>query len=453
MVSDAPTPFQIRVCSIEEGTNSVLHLPAFKTTAVPALARVDRVTGNSELAWMPLQDGLHLGMDEIEQQRLRSRLYEIAAQKLGGQLLRGNAAADTIPVVDVALPCLDKKMSSNRSVHWNQVDGKAEFGGFAQTIAAGWLAVAREETDLPAMEWSHTARMSGATARAILIPLLESYGSRGQDLTSISLAADYDVEFCVDLDGSAAAGWYRLGAERTYEFFRTLCRVSGALQTAIRRWLPMLWLADGTMFRYPREAAAFLAYSSLPAVWARSRRNYTYDAVDIESMKQALAQCGRRMQRQLQIWHPSLEAMQQEAADELHPRRHASWAEELSKRSKRIQTLLANEAWLIDQFVNFAADFDQHSAREELYGTVRRARAMHAGLEARFRRWWDGRQAMEILGLMLLEATSALSPAPVNLTVVMRQTGTSGEPPVPIVLQASRGVPALEDAPRLIEAA
>ncbi|MEP7367588.1 MAG: hypothetical protein ABI972_30375, partial [Acidobacteriota bacterium] len=139
--------------------------------------------------------------------------------------------------------------------------------------------------------------------------------------------------------------------------------------------------------------------------------------------------------------------------EQLHPRWHSRWAAELSRHCKRVQTLLANEAWLIDQLVNFGAQFQTHAAGAELTGTVRWARTVHASLERRFRRWWDGRQAMELLGLVLLEATSALSAAPVHLTVTIRQIGTSGAPPAPIVLRASRCASTLEDAPQSSEAA
>jgi hypothetical protein len=402
---------------------------------------------------MPLQDGLNLGLEESEQQRVKCRLHEIAAQKLGRHLLAGAANSADTPVVDVALPCLDKRMSLNRGPHWRNLDGSAEFGGFAQAIAAGWMVTAREESEPPRMEWSHVTEMTGVTAKAILTSLLDAYERNRGELPWWRPDANYAVEFHVSLDGAAAAGWYQLGAERTYDFFRSLARVSGAAQRAIRRWLPVLWLSDGELFDRPREAAALLGYCSLPPVLARSRRNYTYDPLDAGSLRQALALCGRRIQRQLQIWQPVLSARNHESAEVMHPRWHSKWAVEFKRRCKRIQTLLANEAWLIDQFVNFAAEFQLHASQAGLMGTVRRARAMHAALEGRFRRWWEGRQAMELTGLVLLEATSALSDAPVDLTVIMRQIGTSGEPPVPIVLRASRRATALEDAPRSSEAA
>ncbi|MEP7367928.1 MAG: hypothetical protein ABI972_32090, partial [Acidobacteriota bacterium] len=325
------TPFQIRVCAIEEGPGSVLRLPPFQSTAVAALARVDHVNGTAELAWMPLRDGLNLGLEETEFQCVRGRLYEIAVQKLGRLLMGKARTTDEAPIIDVALPCLDKRMAANRSAHWVSVDGSAEFGGFAQAIAAGWLTAARGETELPPMEWTLDTEMNGATANAILAPLLESYRGYEQELPHWATDGNYKVDFHVSLDGAAAAGWYQLGSERTYDFFRKLARVSSAAQTAIRRWLPVLWLGDGMMFSHPREAAALLAYASLPAIVARSRRNYTYDPLDAISVKQALVHCGRKIQRQLQIWYPALVAMKHDSAEQLHPRWHSRWAAELSR--------------------------------------------------------------------------------------------------------------------------
>ena len=447
------TPFQIRVCALEEGTSGILRLPPFQTTGVAALARLDRTAGTSELAWIPLQDGLRLGLPEAEHQHLRGRLYEIAANKLGRVAASLCDATDEVPMIDVALPCLDKRMSQNREDHWITVDGAPEYGGFAQAIAAGWLTTVRGETELPPMEWTFEAKMNGAAAKAILPPLLESYRAAEEELPQWPLDGSYNVHFQVSLTGMAAGGWYQLGSERTYEFFRSLSRVSTAAQAAIRRWLPVLWLNDGRMFDRPREAAALLAYSSLPPMLARSRRNYTYDPLDTESLKQALVHCGRKIQRQLQNWYPSLAAMKHVAAEQFHPRWHSRWAAEFTRHSKRIRTLLANEAWLIDQLVNFAAEFQPHASVSELTGTIRRARAMHATLDARFRRWWDGRQAHNLIGLILLEATSAFSTAPVNLTVTLKRVEANSGPAAPIILRASRGACTREDAPRSSEAA
>ena len=432
------TPFRIRVCTIEEGTGGNLRLPAFQTTAIAALARVDAAARTAELAWLPLNDGLNFGLAGQDHERVRGRLYEIAVGKLVGLRERGSIAACKVPVIDVALPCLDKRMAGNRSEYRAHIDGAPEYAGFAQAIASGWLASVKDETELPPMEWSCHSTMSGSVARALVPPLLESYGATEVALPPLAGDETYELNFTVSLDGAAAAGWYRLGSERTYDFFLSLARVSSATQAAIRRWLPVLWLGDMRMFDAPREAAALLAYASLPPVLARSRRNYTYDPVDAASLKQALLQCGRRIQRQLQLWYPSLAAARHSAAEQLHPRWHSRWAAEFTRRSKRIQTLLANEAWLIDQLVNFAAEFQPYAGASQLSGTIRRARATHAALEARLRRWWYGRPAQALAGLVLIEATSALTTAPVTLTAAIQRKGAGGHE-APIVLHASRG--------------
>lgn len=447
------TPFQIRVSAIEEGAGNILRLPAFPTSGVSALARVDRATGAAELAWIPLLDGLRLGLPEAAHQRLRGRLYELAAAKLGRMLLGAPPVPDEVPVVDLTLPCLDKRTAANRAEPWSEPDGLPELGGFAQAIVSGWLATVRRERELPPLEWTHRAAMTGAAAKAVLQPLVSWYRGSEEDLPAWDPNAEYEVDFSVSLEGAAAAGWYRLGPERTYDFFRNLVRVSSSVQAAVRRWLPALWMTDGLLFDHPREAVALLAYASLPPLLARSRRNYTYDPVDAGSLKQALTQCARKIQRQLQIWYPALVALRHEAAEELHPRWHSRWSADLLRRGKRVQALLANEAWLIDQLVNFAAEFQPHVGLSELSGSIRRARAIHAALDARFRRWWDGRSAQPLIGLLLLEATSALSTAPVRLTVSLRKRDGSGEIAAPIVLRASRAAALEENAPRSSEAA
>lgn len=447
--------FYLRVCAIEEGPNGVLRLPPFQTTAVAAMARVEGERGDAVLAWVPLQDGLQLGLAEAEHQRVRQRLYEIAAAKLGGRVVRGEVAEGEVPVIDVALPCLDKRMSANRRAHWAVVNGEAEFAGFAQVMASGWLAAEREEMELPPLAWSFETGMRGSVARALLAPLLEYYRGGEGALPPWPPGADYKVEFAVTLDGHAAAGWYGLGSERTYDFFKSVSRMSMVVQAAFRRWLPVLWLNDGRMFDHAREAAALLGYASLPPLLARSRRNYTYDPVDAVSLKQALTRCGRKIQRQLQNWYPALLAMEHTEAEEMHPRWHSKWAAELTRYSKRIQILLANEAWLIDQLVNFAAGFAQRRGRSELAGTVRDARAIHGALDARLRRWWDGRQAQALIGLLLVEATSAFAASPVQLAVTLRRVDAGGKADAPIVLKASRAAAARQDrdAPQASEAA
>jgi len=438
------TAFHLRLCAVEEATNGVLRLPVFLTASTPALALINPALDVGMLSWMPLDDGLRLGLPDDSHHALRARLYHLAARRLPALLHARMPGDETIPVVDLDLPCLDRRTSTARQAHWSEATGETEASGFPRTMAAGWLAASRGETDLPPLAWSFDQQLNGACARALLTPLLEAYGAC-DPLPEWPASAFFHARYDVTLHGSAAASWYGLGPERAYDFFKHLSRISTGIQSAVRRWLPILWAGDGALFHHPREAVALLAYSSLPPLLARSRRCYTYDALDAASLKHALSYATRRIQRQLQLWYPALASLGHPIAEQLHPRWHSKWAAELSQRPKRLCTLLANEAWLIDQYVNFAAGFHEHATLSELTGVVRRARTMHATLDARFRRWWDGRQAQVLNGLVLLEAASALSPEPVRLTITLRRKDAAGSSMAPIVLRASRGAAAPDE--------
>ena len=444
--SPQTTAFHIRLCTVEEATNGVLRLPVFHTTSTPALAYLNPALDVGILSWMPLDDGLRLGLPDSDLHALRARLYHLAARRLPALLHARPPGDETTPVVDLDMPCLDRRTTTARQAHWREATGETESAGFPRTMAAGWLAASRGETDLPPLAWSFDQQLGGAYARALLTPLLEAYGSC-DPLPAWPSNALFHIRYDVTLHGSAAACWYGLGPERAYDFFKHLSRISTAIQAAVRRWLPVLWTGDGALFHHPREAVSLLAYSSLPPLLARSRRCYTYDALDSSSLKHALSYATRRIQRQLQLWYPTLAALGHPIAEQLHPRWHSKWAAEFSQRPKRLCTLLANEAWLIDQFVNFAAGFHEHATLSELTGVVRRARTMHATLDARFRRWWDGRQAQALNGLILLEASSALSPEPVRLAITLRRKDAAGAASMPLVLHATRGpAPPEEDA-------
>lgn len=431
------TPFRLRLAALEEGGGGALRLPPFTTTLSDAHARVDPVTGDAVLTCMPLDDGLRLGLPEREEQQLRARLYEAGAARLGRRLAAFPAVAGEAPVVDLALPTLEKRMAAARAEMWRGADGEAGDGGYAQSIASGWLAARQDAATLPPLSWSHECRLSGHMARALLKPLWEAYQG-ASPMASIPANAAYQARIEVTLPGHAMSGWYGLGPERTHGFFKSLTRVSASVQLALRNWLPLLWMGDGELFHTPREGVSLLAYASLPALLARSRRNYTYDPVDNTSWLQALTYATRRLQKQLQVWYPALAALDHPAAELVHPRWHSRWSSDLMRNGKRIQTLLANEAWLVDQFVNFAAGMEGLAGQPSLNGCIRKGRELHGALDARLRRWWDGRQAQALNSLLLIEATSALTREPVSLAISLRKLVARQAPEGPLVLSARR---------------
>lgn len=432
------TPFRLRLAALEESSGGALRLPPFTTTISDAQARVDPVAGDAVLTAMPLDDGLRLGLPEREEQRLRAHLYEIAAARLGRRLAAFPAVPGEVPVVDLALPALEKRMAAARAEHWQRASGDTGDGGYAQAIASGWLSARQDESPLPPLSWTHECRLSGHMARALLKPLWESYEGSSA-MPAIPANAAYEARIEVTLPGRAMSGWYGLGPERTHGFFKSLTRVSASIQRALRSWLPLLWMGDGELFHSPREGVSLLAYASLPALLARSRRCYTYDPVDSTSWLQALTYASRRLQKQLQVWYPALTALDHPAAELVHPRWHSRWGSDLMRNGKRIQTLLANEAWLIDQFVNFAAGMEDLAGEPSLNGCIRKGRELHGALDARLRRWWEGRQAQALNSLLLLEATSALTREPVSLAISLRKLVARQAPEEPLLLLARRG--------------
>jgi hypothetical protein len=122
----------------------------------------------------------------------------------------------------------------------------------------------------------------------------------------------------------------------------------------------------------------------------------------------------------------------------VHPRWHSRWSGDLMRNGKRIQTLLANEAWLIDQFVNFAAGLKDVAALPTLNGCIRMGRELQGSLDSRLRRWWDGRQAQALNSLMLLEATAALTSEPVRFSLSLRKVVARQQLEAPVVYSLCR---------------
>jgi len=445
------TPFRLRLAALEEGIGGALRLPPYTTTHTDAQARVDPATGQATLTYLPLDDGLRLGLDPHDERRLRARLYELAAGRLGHRLASFPPTPDEVPVIDLTLPALEKRLTANRAGEWMTAGGAPDDGGYAQAIASGWLAARHGETALPPLAWSHECRLSGHMARALLRPVWESFSDA--PLPSFPANAVYETRIEVTLPGHAMGAWYGLGPERTHDFFKALTRVSAALQTALRNWLPLLLMTEHDLFQPPREGVSLLAYASLPALIARSRRSYTYDPLDSASWSQAITHATKRIQKQLQVWYPALAALDHPAAELIHPRWHSRWSGDLMRNGKRIQTLLANETWLIDQFVNFAASLEGLAGQSTLNGCIRKGRDLHALLDSRLRRWWDGRQALPLNSLLLLEATTALTSEPAQLSISLRKMAPRQQPEAPMVFTARRGAAAPAESVNTSEAA
>ena len=339
--------------------------------------------------------------------------------------------------VELHLPFTDRKKSAGADpkLHWKAITEPARLflhesssvapyeaaNRYQAVLAVAGALVSRRPAGSPcAISFRDTRVFPARQALFSLVPLMDTHnlGDAGRRWLALAAAApetEVEVAWCLQAAPSAAGAWLDVPAEKTAEFFRLLTEVSQAVQRTMRAWLPYVFFHRLERFNQQDVALPLLAYSASAPSKPRGRNEYTYDAMDENSVRRALWHIPEVFQDTLARVHATLVSAGCASAAAAY----APWkGERILARMKRsphdFRTLLAMDEHFVEALIRFALAGCEIGSRlraggeDPLPRTSGMATAFARSVQAKLSSLYGGADFACLPSLLLVEGTCAL---------------------------------------------
>lgn len=281
------------------------------------------------------------------------------------------------------------------------------------------------------LAFSDERTISSSPEHAGWLAVLDAYGLPRPELKAEPCRAVLSLS----LPGSLAEAWTTAPHSRDEQYFPTMCRISRALQTMFRRWVPALYLTSPEDFSTPSAVHPLLAWQCSQPYTGVKKGHLTYDFMDPEAIERALNSAMRSFPAVLdEVRERLLAAGRTSAAGYYDPADARYILAGVLRQRRNFSALLAADAFFMEEVVRLA-----DCARElrslaatkpnlAVRNLTRYSEAMVQAFHRRLRRLY-ARQSFLALGpLFLVEATAALhgsavQPPAVAATLVLDAGG------------------------------
>ncbi|MGJ5820371.1 hypothetical protein [Paludibaculum fermentans] len=275
------------------------------------------------------------------------------------------------------------------------------------------------------LTFEDTRKVSAAGHHEAWFRVLQAYGISRPELPNEPTQATLTLT----LPGRFAGFWATAPHSRDEQYIPTMCRISRAMQSAVRYWLPTLYFADLQRFRTPAAAFPLLAYQySAPYTDVKAHR-LSYDFMSSEMLIKALNSAIPGLRQALPELQNALAAAgMQDLASTYNPKNVARIIAQVQVQRHNFNALLAADTYFIEEMVRLA---DMTCELRALY-TYKPAVAIHnltrysgdlvKALHSHLRRLYAGSDFVALGSLLLIAATSALAggskgPIPISATL------------------------------------
>lgn len=282
------------------------------------------------------------------------------------------------------------------------------------TLLAGLAGSARRFEFQFEGQW----RLSRRAFESRLMPILGCYGALHQCQEWLASQPGEIVEptLTLSVPGDAVDCWLDL-PEPYPAFVASMLPMARAVQTAMRRWLPLLYFQDLRRYENLSAALPLLVYAATSPRRATGLGNLTYDPSTPEGLHLAINTAGRnKLIAALRAAHQDLvDAGFHRLAPFYEPARWRDVVQESLQQPRLLNALFLGDAILIDRLVDLAEDA-RHLRRKfarapqaALSSAAKAAEQLTFTFHRRLERLYAGRDFRALGPLLFAEATTALS--------------------------------------------
>lgn len=228
-------------------------------------------------------------------------------------------------------------------------------------------------------------------------------GERGEAILTVSAPSELVL------------AWTCTPHPSTPEYEAAIMRVSTALQTMMRRWLPAIYFADPKRYQDLGAAWPLLVYAAGQPYQSRGCHNYAYDIMDRNSVAAAASSALPALPGLLADARRKLLAAGLNRKTRHYQPAHPEGVIQSSFRQPQFTSLLSADAFLVQDMIRLAEtgrDLRSSWAKEPR-AVVRRLSRDGAyfvnSFHSRLKRLYGGNEILGLSSLVLVEATAALA--------------------------------------------
>ncbi len=230
-----------------------------------------------------------------------------------------------------------------------------------------------------------------------------------------------------------ALEWTRTPHPSTPEFEAAILRVSTALQTMMRRWLPALYFADPKRYQDLGAAWPLLVYAAGRAYQSRGCHDYAYDIMDRSSVAAAASSAMPALPGLLADARQKLLAAGLKRKTRHYEPYRPEGVIQSSLRQPQFTALLSADAFLVHDMIRLAEtgrDLRSLWAKDPR-AVVRRLSRDGAyfvkSFHSRLKRLYGGNEILGLSSLVLVEATAALAGVNTSCEAKLEWVNEKGE--------------------------
>jgi len=243
------------------------------------------------------------------------------------------------------------------------------------------------------------------------LQILASYGIRD----TLFPAGPARANLTLTLPGAIVQDWPRIPLSRGELLAPILARVSLALQTTLRSWLPLVYLSDPARYSTPAVVLPLLAYQFSQPVARVGLRQYSYDALDPASVLAALNSALPRLKAPLARIQTLLDATGKPTlAARYDPDSLPAILRTVLNQQRHFSALLTADSFFIEQVLTLARynrDLSTTATRNPAAAprVLQRFNSNFISvLHRRLSHLYGGQDFTALGSLLLIEATAAL---------------------------------------------
>ncbi len=261
--------------------------------------------------------------------------------------------------------------------------------------------------DVRQSTWSKAREQVSAMLTACKFPPLEERGN-----------GPVEVAWTYSISGAAAHAWLTVHQARSDEMAFALKKISSAVQSALRLWMPYQYFDDLKNYEDREFAWPMLVYGSMPIFETRNKYEYTYEILSPQPIFAAMRFANMRLKARLRTGIATMELSREKRLSVRYTIRLSKrLLREMDRMPKYFGMLLTTEGFLVKTLQKywlkaqrFSTEMDSNP--EAVPKNVCRAARHHvAEIESRLRRMYGAFSLAPLTSLVWVVATWALAKA------------------------------------------